>query len=46
MDGFLQRPTAPANLPGVTRAAANTFPIGYYTNFHHDEPGPAPQSGP
>ena len=36
MDGFLQRPTAPANNPGVTLAAANTFPIGYYTNFHHD----------
>jgi len=37
MDGFLQRPTAPPNLPGVTLAAANTFPIGYYTNFRHDE---------
>jgi phospholipase C len=36
MDGFLQRPTAPANNPGVTLAAANTFPIGYYTNRHHD----------
>jgi Phosphoesterase family len=36
MDGFLQRPTAPANNPGVTLAAANTFPIGYYTNLHHD----------
>jgi phospholipase C len=36
MDGFLQRPTAPAANPGVTLAAANTFPIGYYTNFHHD----------
>jgi phospholipase C len=36
MDGFLQRPTAPANNPGVTLAAANTFPIGYYTNHHHD----------
>jgi phospholipase C len=35
MDGFLQRPTAPANNPGVTLAAANTFPIGYYTNRHH-----------
>jgi hypothetical protein len=33
MDGFLQRPTAPPDNPGVTRAAANTFPIGYYTNF-------------
>jgi phospholipase C len=37
MDGFLQRPTSPANNPGVTLAAANTFPIGYYSNFdqHH-----------
>jgi hypothetical protein len=33
MDGFLQRPTTPANNPGVTLAAANTFPIGYYTNL-------------
>jgi phospholipase C len=32
MDGFLQRPTAPADNPGVTLAAANTFPIGYYAN--------------
>src|SRR6476659_9893150 len=40
MDGFLQRPTAPPNLPGVTLAAANTFPIGFYTNFHHNEHGP------
>src|SRR5262245_27725429 len=37
MDGFLQRPTAPANNPGVTLAAANTFPIGYYTNFDHEQ---------
>jgi phospholipase C len=36
MDGFLQRPTAPAGLPGVTLAAANTFPIGYYSNMHRD----------
>ena len=36
MDGFLQRPTAPANNPGVTLAKANTFPIGYYTNLRHD----------
>ena len=36
MDGFLQRPTAPAGNPGVTLAAANTFPVGYYTNRHHD----------
>jgi len=37
MDGFLQRPTAPAGNAGVTLAAANTFPIGYYTNLdrHH-----------
>ena len=33
LDGFLQRPTTPAKNPGVTLAAANTFPIGYYTNF-------------
>jgi phospholipase C len=36
LDGFLQRPTEPPGNPGVTLAAANTFPIGYYTNFHHD----------
>jgi phospholipase C len=36
MDGFLQRPTAPANNPGVTLAAANTFPVGFYTNLHRD----------
>jgi phospholipase C len=36
MDGFLQRPTAPGGIPGVTLAQANTFPIGYYTNRHHD----------
>ena len=36
MDGFLQRPTAPADNPGVTLAAANTFPIGYYTNVNPD----------
>src|SRR5215831_459312 len=36
MDGFLQRPTPPENNPGVTLAQANTFPIGYYTNRHHD----------
>jgi phospholipase C len=36
MDGFLQRPTTPANNPGVTLAAANTFPIGYYTNLNPD----------
>ena len=36
MDGFLQRPTAPASNPGVMLAQANTFPIGYYTNRHHD----------
>ncbi|HXX68350.1 MAG TPA: alkaline phosphatase family protein [Polyangiaceae bacterium] len=36
LDGFLMRPTAPANNPGVTLAKANTFPIGYYTNFHPD----------
>ncbi len=36
MDGFLQRPTPPEANPGVTLAAANTFPVGFYTNFHHD----------
>ena len=36
MDGFLQRPTAPADNPGVTLAKANTFPVGYYTNLHPD----------
>jgi phospholipase C len=36
LDGFLQRPTTPPGNPGVTLAAANTFPIGYYTNFHRD----------
>jgi phospholipase C len=34
MDGFLNRPTTPDPAPGITLAAANTFPIGYYTNFH------------
>ncbi len=34
MNGFLQRPTTPSGIAGVTLAAANTFPIGYYTNFH------------
>jgi phospholipase C len=36
MDGFLQRPTVPAANPGVTLAAANTFPAGYYSNLEHD----------
>jgi phospholipase C len=36
MDGFLQRPTAPAGNAGVTLAAANTFPVGFYTNRHRD----------
>jgi phospholipase C len=36
MDGFLQRPTTPPDNPGVTLAAANTFPIGYYTNLQAD----------
>jgi phospholipase C len=35
-DGFLQRPTTPGNFTGVTLAAANTFPIGYYTNLNRD----------
>jgi phospholipase C len=37
LDGFLQRPTALDLNPGVTAAAANTFPVGYYTN--HDPDG-------
>jgi phospholipase C len=36
LDGFLQDPTTLQQFPGVTPAAANTFPIGYYTNFHPD----------
>ena len=36
MDGFLQRPTAPADNPGVTLAEANTFPVGYYSNLTRD----------
>jgi phospholipase C len=36
LDGFLQRPTTLQEFPGVTPAAANTFPIGYYTNFNRD----------
>jgi len=36
MDGFLQRPTALDLNPGVTAAAANTFPVGYYTNLQPD----------
>jgi phospholipase C len=36
MDGFLQRPTAPGGLPGVTLADANTFPAGFYANRHRD----------
>ena len=36
MDGFLQRPTAFANNPGVTLATASTYPIGFYTNLNLD----------
>jgi phospholipase C len=36
MDGFLKRPTAPAGNPGVKLAKANTFPVGYYSNFNAD----------
>jgi phospholipase C len=36
MDGFLQRPTSLDLNPGVTAAAANTFPIGFYTNLNPD----------
>src|SRR5580693_971392 len=38
MNGFLQRPGEVANA-GVIPAKANTFPIGYYTNFHHSWEG-------
>src|SRR5271155_729544 len=37
MDGVLKRPTAPAGNPGVKLAQANTFPIGYYSNFNADK---------
>ena len=43
MDGFLQRPTTPDPNPGVTLAAANTFPVGYYTNL---EPNGRPKATP
>jgi phospholipase C len=36
MDGFLQRPTPLDLNPGVTAAAANTFPVGFYTNLNPD----------
>jgi phospholipase C len=36
LDGFLQRPTPVDLNPGVTAAAANTFPIGFYTNLNPD----------
>ena len=43
MDGFLQRPTTPDPNPGVTLAAANTFPVGYYTNLEpHGRPKRVP----
>jgi hypothetical protein len=40
MDGFLQRPTAPANNPGVTLAAANTFRSVSPQPTHHGKPLP------
>src|SRR5215831_18434745 len=43
MDGFLQRPTALDLNPGVTAAAANTFPIGFYTNL---DPDGTPKAAP
>jgi len=43
MDGFLQRPTALDLNPGVAAAAANTFPVGYYTNL---SPDGAPKAAP
>jgi len=36
MDGFLQRPTPLDLNPGVKAAAANTFPVGFYTNLNPD----------
>jgi len=36
MDGFLQRPTPLDLSPGGTAAAANTFPVGFYTNLNPD----------
>lgn len=36
LDGFLQRPGKAPSTPGVTPAAVNTFPIGYYTNLGAD----------
>ncbi len=36
MDGFLQRPTALDLNPGVTAAASDTFPVGFYTNLNPD----------
>ncbi|HEY3753108.1 MAG TPA: alkaline phosphatase family protein [Pseudonocardiaceae bacterium] len=43
MDGFLRRPTSPADNAGVTLARANTFPIGYYTNLdQHGRHKPVP----
>jgi phospholipase C len=36
MDGFLQRPTTVPAVPGLAPAAANTFPVGYYTNLDHN----------
>jgi phospholipase C len=36
LDGFLKRPTTPPGNKGVTLAAANTFPAGYYTNLQPD----------
>ena len=38
MDGFLLRPTAFANNPGVTLATASTYPIGFYTNLNPTAP--------
>ncbi|MGH3302613.1 MAG: alkaline phosphatase family protein [Streptosporangiaceae bacterium] len=36
VNGFLQRPATPASNPGVTLAAANPFPVGYYTNLNRN----------
>jgi len=36
LGGFLQRPTTVKPATGVNAAAANTFPVGYYTNLGSD----------
>ena len=36
MNGFLQRPASQRPTRASSSAKANTFPVGYYTNFHHN----------